>query len=341
MLTLVAILLTSSNILQAQRYCITPIETDIKSSFRGLSVVSDKIIWVSGSAGTIGKSIDGGIHWEWIKVKGFELRDFRDIEAFDENTALIMGIAEPAIILKTNDGGHTWQTIFKDSTKGMFLDAMSFADSKNGVVLGDPINGSHFMATTKNGGNTWVVSNNNFSNQALEEEAFFASSGTNIHIGKAKSGKLNYVYVTGGKHSRINMNQLFYELPIIQGKASTGANSIALNNSQNGGVIVGGDFANDTILWKNSVSFTVDKKRQIHFNVPETPPNGYKSCVIYFNKKSLITCGTTGTDISLDNGKNWQNIDKVSYHVVQQAKKGNAVFLAGSKGRIGRLDLIQ
>jgi hypothetical protein len=46
------------------------------------------------------KSIDGGKTWKWLVVKGFENRDFRDIEAFDAATAIIMAVAEPANILK-------------------------------------------------------------------------------------------------------------------------------------------------------------------------------------------------------------------------------------------------
>ncbi len=39
-----------------------------------------------------------------MQVKSFEKTDFRDIEAFDATTAIIMAIAEPAYILKTVDG---------------------------------------------------------------------------------------------------------------------------------------------------------------------------------------------------------------------------------------------
>ena len=31
-----------------------------KTSIRGLSVVDDKTVWVSGSNGTVGRSLDGG-----------------------------------------------------------------------------------------------------------------------------------------------------------------------------------------------------------------------------------------------------------------------------------------
>src|SRR6478752_6544817 len=98
------------------------LHTGNKTSLRGLSVVSDKIIWVSGSNGMVGKSIDGGKTWEWINVKGYEKRDFRDIEAWDANTAIIMAIAEPAVILKTTDAGRNWKLTYENKSTGMFLD---------------------------------------------------------------------------------------------------------------------------------------------------------------------------------------------------------------------------
>src|SRR5689334_5547680 len=93
-------------------------------SLRGLSVVSDKIIWVSGSGGTVGRSTNGGKDWQWIVLPGYEHSDFRDIEAFDATEAVILAVGEPAVILKTNDAGRSWQKVYENNTKGMFLDAM-------------------------------------------------------------------------------------------------------------------------------------------------------------------------------------------------------------------------
>jgi hypothetical protein len=50
-----------------------------------------------------------------------------------------------------------------------------------------------------------------------------------------------------------------------------------------------------------------------------------------------LACGTSGVDISKDRGNNWELISKDGFHVVQKAKKGNTVFLAGSNGRIAQL----
>jgi photosystem II stability/assembly factor-like uncharacterized protein len=85
-------------------------------SFRGLSVVNDSIIWISGTNGTVGRSIDAGQSFQWLQVKGFEQTDFRDIDAFDDHTAIIMGIAEPAYILKTTDAGLNWNVVYENQT---------------------------------------------------------------------------------------------------------------------------------------------------------------------------------------------------------------------------------
>ena len=43
-----------------------------KTSFRGLSVVNDNTIWVSGSRGTFARSVDGGKTFTYTQLKGYE-----------------------------------------------------------------------------------------------------------------------------------------------------------------------------------------------------------------------------------------------------------------------------
>ena len=321
----------------AQNPTITIVDTSKKVSIRGLSVVDNNTIWCSGSNGSVARSIDGGKTFIWQIVAGYEKRDFRDIEAFDANTAIIMGIAEPAIILKTKDGGKSWKKVFEDSTKGMFLDAMDFDKKGNGVVVGDPIDNHKYFATTKNKGDSWqIVPNINYYKAG---EAYFASSGTNLKIinkqfGTPRPNYINEINVSGGVESNLSINLHIVKLPIIQGKASTGANSIDV--FKNKAVIVGGDFANDKDTTLNCV--LVDFKGFPQFSHPQTPPHGYRSCVLYINKNTLVTCGTSGVDISYDGGSNWQLISTQSFHVVQKAKKGNTIYLAGNRGKIAKLD---
>lgn len=301
----------------------------IHSSLRGLSVVDNNIIWVSGSNGTIGKSLDGGKTWKWVIVKNFEKTDFRDIEAFDKKTAVIMGVAGPAYILRTTDGGENWKVVFENKTKGMFLDAMEFWNDQSGIVIGDPINNRFFIGRTFDGGKTWRSIPEQNKPIADSGEACFASSGTNIR----KLNKSEAVFITGGLSSHIFIRDKKISIPILQGKESTGANSIAVKNSKTM-IVVGGDFTKKDDTDSNCVITTDGGATWIS---PKTPPTGYRSCIEYLHKNTWITCGLNGVDISEDDGMNWKNISRESFHVCRKAKKGNAVYLAGNNGKIGKL----
>ncbi len=309
--------------------------SDRKTSIRGLSAVSDKVIWVSGSNGTVGKSVDSGKTWEWTIVKKYEKRDFRDIEALDERTAVIMAVGEPANILKTSDGGKTWKVVFCDSTKGMFLDAMDFLNKRNGIVVGDPVSGRFFLAKTSSGGDDWSPIAFDQLPKADSGEACFAASGTNIRM----LAEENSFFVSGGLSSNLFFGNRKIRLPLLQGKQSTGANSLAFWNDKKikDGLhlmVVGGDFDRDT-LSENNCSFSDDGG--ISWKTALSAPHGYRSCVSWLSRENLICCGTSGVDFSKDSGLNWKLISKESFHVCQKAKIGNSLFLAGAKGRIARL----
>ncbi|MEP7108567.1 MAG: oxidoreductase [Ferruginibacter sp.] len=323
-------ILVSANLPSLMAQTIRLLSSGTNTSIRGLSVVDDRIIWVSGSNGTIGRSVDGGNLFKWITVKGYEKTDFRDIEAFDENTAVIMGIAAPAYILRTIDGGETWKVVFEKNTTGMFLDAMEFWNEHRGIVVGDPIDGKFFLARTTDGGLTWSDTAPQDLPRADSGEACFASSGTNIR----KLNQKEPVFVSGGLQSSLMIHDKKIALPIIQGKETTGANSIAVKN-EFVFVIVGGDFTAKDSTTKNCFITTDAGKSWI---APVTPPHGYQSCVEWLSEKKWICCGLNGVDYSSDEGNNWNRISKESFHVCRKAGRGKAVFFAGNGGRIGKLD---
>jgi hypothetical protein len=300
------------------------------SSLRGLSVVSDRIIWVSGSGGSVGLSTDSGKSWKWNLVIGYEKSDFRDIEAFSDKEAVIMGITEPVVMLRTTDAGNNWTVAFKDTTKSAFLDAMCFS-ADHAVAVGDPLNGESYILKSNDRGKNWYRYRNSETDSMRSGEAFFASSGTNIQFVPG----LGYAMVSGGKKSRLFVNSFSYTLSINQGGETTGANSIAINPANpNQAFIVGGDFSHDTLRFNNSLQIQFSPFMQ---KSPVTPPHGYRSCVEYMNEKQMISCGTSGVDMSYDGGMNWILISDKSFHVCRKAKTGRSVFLAGAKGAIARV----
>lgn len=319
----------------AQKPVIDIVTKDTKTSLRGLSVVNDVTVWVSGSGGTVGRSTDGGKTWKWLVVKGFEKRDFRDIEAFNATTAIVMAVDAPAYILKTTDGGTSWKVVYENNTKGMFLDAMDFWNEQAGIVVGDPIDGKLFIARTFDGGASWKEIPGNYQPRADSGEALFAASGTNIRV----LDRDEAVFVTGGLSSRIFIRDTPLRLPLVQGGETTGANSIAVMdaNTRNGGktmIVVGGDFNKPNA---DSLNCFYSFDRGKTWRAPKTPPHGYRSCVEYLSKKHVIACGINGVDYSTDGGGNWKWISKEGFNAVRMAKIGAAIYLAGPNGKIGKV----
>ena len=303
-----------------------------KTSFRGLSVADDKTIWISGSRGTIAKSIDGGKSFSFQQLKGYEKSDFRDIEAFDDKRAIIMSSGTPAYILKTMDGGQTWKEVYKNTDSAYFLDAMDFWDDKKGMLVGDPINGHFILLQTIDGGETWQQLDTSKTPNAFPGEAVFAASGTSLRCW----GENEFGFVSGGKVSRLFWNYKGNlrndSLRIISGNKSSGAFSFCFKGDYF--LIVGGDFMRDSFNGNNTCAIMVTD-----FMPPtEHDVFGYRSSIESIDEYgAFISCGINGVDFYYPNMERWISINKQSFNVVRKAKKGKAVFLAGDKGKIGKL----
>jgi photosystem II stability/assembly factor-like uncharacterized protein len=318
--------------------------TDKKGvSLRGLSIPSKNTIWASGSKGTIVKSIDGGIHFEWLTVKGYDQNDFRGIHAWNDQEAIIMSIASPAYILKTKDGGINWYKVYENADSLLFLDAIYFKDEQNGVVIGDPIQNQFFKMTSHDKGEHWERIPNSYLKSSFKSgEAFFASSNSNI----VYDYKSEY-FITGGKNSRLWIDGLAIDIPIIHGLNSTGANSIAISPNKNLIAISGGDFSKPNEMNNNFIRLKRYKYPNSNFkHLSENVYfwkmdkkcnflNGYKSSVTFLSNELVISCGTSGVDLSKNGGKSWQLISNESFHVVQKQPGTKNAFLAGKEGRIG------
>ena len=312
--------------IQAQH--IQTLQQGKRTSIRGLSVVDDSVAWISGSRGNIAITTNGGKTWAWQLVKGFEKADFRDIEAFSATEAVIMSSGTPALILKTTDGGATWQEKYRNTDTTYFLDAMDFDNPKHGLVLGDPIKNKFLLLETNDGAETWHP----FKNQpeAITGEAAFAASGTCLRVNK---GEIHIV--TGGTVARhLEIESPFkkwtiYDLPVAHGLSSKGAFSIATGQNW---VVAGGNYSKDKITDSVSCTFNGNVKA---YKLSEKGSAGFQSCVEWINKNALLSTGTPGSNFSIDGGATWTKIDNISYNVCRKAKKGKLVLLAGDGGKIG------
>ncbi|MBE7178641.1 MAG: oxidoreductase [Mucilaginibacter polytrichastri] len=300
-------------------------------SLRGLSVVDDRVAWASGTQGYVGITKDGGNNWQWLQVPGFETLDFRDVEAFSDQKAVIMSSGTPAVILTTDDGGKTWQTRYRSNDKAVFLDEMDFSDEQHGTILGDPIGGKFLLMSTGDGGRTWQEVKNR--PEAMEGEACFAASGTGIRYINAN----RLAFVTGGSIARLFIldgeKWVVKSVPVTHGRASQGV--FSFDRSADGRwIFVGGDYLNT-----KSPAMAAVFARKVETASPEigfSGVSGYRSSVEWVDKKLAIATGPSGTEISKD-GKRWRELSTDGYNVCRRAKNGSLVLLAGSKGDMAKL----
>lgn len=304
------------------------------ASLRGLAVVNKNVVWASGTDGTFVRTTDGGKTWKVGRVPGAEKLDFRDVEAFSAETAYLLSIGNGAAsrIYKTTDGGDTWALQFRNADEKVFLDALAFWDAQNGIAMGDPVDGKYFLIATNDGGNTWKPISTSKMPLAKTGEAAFAASGTCL----LTTGKSNVFIVSGGNAARVfrsnnrGADWLVSETAIISGTAGSGIFSIAMFGRKNG-VIVGGNYEKPTEA-ANNLALTGDggASWQIAGGL-----NGYRSAVAFFNKRTLIAVGSSGSDISIDGGKIWKNLDRENYNAVA-AKGEKAVWAVGANGTIAK-----
>lgn len=305
-------------------------------SLRGLSVVDDQIIWASGTGGTLARSTDGGQHWQWFKVAGLEQRDLRAIEAFDADRVVVVAVGSPALILRTSDGGRSWDEAYRNDAPDSFLDGVDFWDDQHGVAFGDPLNGRLLVLWTDDGGASWHSVKKRDLPEAIPGEAGFAASGTSI---RAMNGGVA-VIGTGGSAARVwrstdwGHSWSVWDTPMRHGESSQGIFSLA-EGADGRWVIVGGDYKQPDSSERNAF-WSANQGRS--WNPAKKPPNGYRSGLEALADGRLVATGPNGTDVSMDGGATWSALSQEGFHVVREARQGKAVYFAGPDGRIGRME---
>lgn len=198
--------------------------------------------------------------------------------------------------------------------------------------------GEGVVGRTTDGGATWKRANK--SPEMKEGEHAFAASGT--HVTVAKGG---HVWVaSGGKVARIFYSADYGETwsaqatPMIAGQSSTGIFSIAFQDDQNGWA-VGGDYEKEAEGARNAMA-TLDggKTWTLLKKDNESSVFPFRSCVRFDpESKIVVVTGPEGSNWSRDGGKTWTSFGGRGYHTLSIGGSLQAVWAAGSEGRIGRL----
>jgi len=309
----------------------------LDTNLRGVSVKCDKkescVIWASGSNGVILRSTDDGKTWKQLTVAGATELDFRDVEAFDANTAYVMssGEEDKSRIYKTMDGGNNWKLQYSDKRSGFFLDSMACDSMTHCVAISDPVDGK-FLVLSTDDGEQWKELPRNKMPDALPKEGAFAASGTAISLCEGR-----IFFITGGPAARIfrsndhGRSWKVFATPITSSNPSSGAFSIACMGNTDL-VAVGGDYkdpnrAAQVAAYSNDSGDT--------WQLSQTQPGGFRSAVGSLSNSDLIAVGPTGTDVSHDKGVHWQHADILNLNAA--AFVGMEIWAVGPKGTIVRL----
>ena len=195
----IALLLLAASVAHAQWQIQ---ESHTHAGLRGIDYLGHGLAWASGTGGTVLRTVDDGETWQSCGVPpGGEALDFRAVQAFDANTAVVMsaGTGDLSRLYKTTDGCRSWKLVCTnpDAPNDGFYDALLFITPKIGLVFGDPAHGSrrnpveggYFIfriRVTHDGGKTWIpivsVGRPGENLAPLPGEGIFAASNSSVVV---------------------------------------------------------------------------------------------------------------------------------------------------------------
>lgn len=305
-----------------------------KISIRALQIWDQKV-WYAGTDSKFGfVDLKNPKNQKQIRLSEEKLQ-FRTL-AQNKNYFYAINVESPAYFFEIDKKDLKSKTIFKDTIKTAFYDALHFVNDNLAYTFSDSDATNNLkLAVLKNG--KWSL----FKNDVVlnKGEAAFAASNTNIASTK------KYLWIaTGGLASRIirlNFKTEKFEVfstPFIQGESSQGMYSIDFSDDQFG-IAVGGDYTKqaDNV---NNIATTHDggKTWQIQASGSNA---GYMTCVKIrpgSKGKEIIAVGDQHISYSADFGKTWKKIsDEKNLYVCEWIDQ-NSVVVTG-KDRIAIMKL--
>jgi photosystem II stability/assembly factor-like uncharacterized protein len=255
---------------------------------------------IAGQPAQIYRTQNGGKAWElvhWLK----DTSAFIDAIGFwNAQDGLLFGDPLPdgrMLLLRTGDGGRSWEAMPDSSRPKLYPGEAAFAASGTAMqCVGDSTvaivsGGSRSrLFVSHNRGRTWEV----------------------VAADQWQSGpKL------GDKQAQFGLMQ--------HGSASKGSFSVGFSPDSQW-VLTGGDYLQDTAAQGNFLIRGPDfwwRARQA--------PRGYRECVAFIAEHIWVVTGPAGSDISWNGGLDWERLN--DFNGMHVAKKlGNGLLLAGKGG---------
>lgn len=129
-----------------------PVNTD--AGFRAIDFPSKEVGYVAGEGGVFLKTTDVGVNWDSLNT-GIT-QDLLEIEFLNNDTGFATGSNgfSNGIIIRTYDGGATWQTVY---TSTQAIPALAVLENNVVYAAGGtaPSGGHEFIIRSTDGGNSW------------------------------------------------------------------------------------------------------------------------------------------------------------------------------------------
>lgn len=208
------------------------------SNFSDVYAITQHIVIVTGTNGTILKTTDGGTTWQ--QKNSGTTQNLGKIQFPTSDIGYV--IEASGKLLKTNDGGETWSSIILDNISSIY--SLSCVNENLIFLSCKDANSNSILLKSENGGSSWekVIGNDSqvkfYDIQFLNGETGYASSSDVYHssennILKTLDGGKNWIQIDNsrGPFNFINGSEGFsYQFGLLK-TADGGSNFVRLGQS--------------------------------------------------------------------------------------------------------------
>jgi len=300
-------------------------------SIRAIEIVEDKLKF-AGSRGIFGE-IDLETHriQKNVQLHDSIVPEYRAI-ASNSKGFFMLSVANPALLYRTDANGKT-DLVYTEKGQGVFYDSMTFFDDKNGIAVGDNVNGCFSIIMSSDGGENWGKLDCDLLPDEIEGEGAFAASNTNIEV------KGNSIWIATTKRIIFSPDAgktwTTQDYKVSTEDEAAGVYSIDFYD-ENHGIAYGGDYTKADRN-TNNIARTQNGGKSWEIVKADSLP-GYRSCVQYLPNskgKELIAIGFKGIDYSKDGGESWMHLSDESFYTIRFVNEKEA-YAAGAN-RIAKL----
>ncbi|MFN4255789.1 MAG: YCF48-related protein [Saprospiraceae bacterium] len=248
----------------------------VQANFTSVHMVDANTGWVVGSGGVIVKTTNGGI--TWVPQTSGVTVELKGVFAVSANVAYACGgggsaPANPTILIRTVDGGATWNPVWTTPPTGTqgfntsgttlyntSLNSVYFVDANNGYAAGGlgsvPIanGGGGKILKTTDGGATWSVAtmpSTNFSFRSV----YFPTDSAGFACGNSQNSTTpnNFWKTTDGGATWTNPNSVNLTLQTVR---AFDANGVVVSTGAGSNSIVRRSFDGGTTWVNDTVNTT-------------------------------------------------------------------------------------